>query len=47
MSDSVEPAAVIVIFAEPLKLTPLIFLAVSNVVAVAAFPLVSAAVSSV
>jgi hypothetical protein len=40
VSDSVEPAAVIVIAALPLKLTPLIFLAVCKVVAVAALPVV-------
>ena len=47
VSDKVEPAAVIVIGALPLKSTPLIALAVSRTVAEAALPLVSAAVESV
>ena len=40
VSLNVEPAAVTVIFPVPSKLTPLIVLAVSNAVAVAAFPVV-------
>ena len=45
--DNVPAAAVTVIFADPLNDTPFIFLAVANVVAVAAFPVVAAAIVSV
>ena len=45
VSDNVEPAAGIVIAADPLKLTPLIARVVARIVAVPAFPEVSAALS--
>jgi hypothetical protein len=47
VSDRVDPAAVTVMFADPLNETPLIFLAVANAVAVSALPVTSPVTSPV